>query len=249
MRTRNTVLWLLLAGLAPIGSRHPEVYAQGKNAHDAPILPLRRDTADSVVQIPNLPTSAQNVTPLLLTASIQTRYSNARMETLKQTISRTSDRIHVATMPGVEWLFERNSVDHRRVSGSLIDHSLRTIIVYEESDLRNMLGIRGWIDVLAMGVDIDLLNQLKVTGQSKGLSGFTFVRYLPNSKQGFIQDAWWNRDFLFPSTFVTSDGDGTIRTFKLERIGTKVDEEILRRPSVRFPTYRVVDLAEWLEEH
>ena len=47
----------------------------------------------------------------------------------------------------------RNSVDPRRVSGMLIDHASRSIVVHEESDLRSRLGIDGWAEALLLGLD------------------------------------------------------------------------------------------------
>lgn len=82
-------------------------------------------------------------------------------------VSRTKDRVHLA-MPArkQEWLFIRNPVDGRRVSGILIDHNHKVRIDYPEVDLRIEGVARGWADVIAVdesngevtpGVDQSLL--------------------------------------------------------------------------------------------
>ena len=65
--------------------------------------------------------------------------------------------MHVRTSAVREWLYVRNPIDPRRVSGVMIDHETRVLVTYEESDLRNARGIRGWLDVLALGLDPDTL--------------------------------------------------------------------------------------------
>ncbi len=99
--------------------------------------------------------------------------------------SPTITRVHATASDQREWLFEQNSVDPLRVTGFQVVHAAQTIVVYEDSDLRNWLGLRGWADVIAMG-----------------------------------------------------DSGGLRRS---------ADPLTLRHPTLRFPRYRVVDLAEWLE--
>ena len=48
-----------------------------------------------------------------------------------------------------EWLFERNRIDTRRVTASVVEHAEKTIVLYGESDVRNLLGLNGWAEVLA----------------------------------------------------------------------------------------------------
>lgn len=66
-------------------------------------------------------------------------------------VSRTKNRVHLA-MPdrNQEWLFIRNPVDPRRVSGILIDHNHKVRIDYPESDLRIEGVARGWADIIAI---------------------------------------------------------------------------------------------------
>lgn len=57
---------------------------------------------------------------------------------------------------------------------------------------------------------------------------------------------WWSHDQALPSAFVITKNDRVTR-FSIERIHLGLDADCLRPPSTRFPTYRVVDLAGWLE--
>ena len=62
-------------------------------------------------------------------------------------VLRTRDRILVKTDQR-EWLFERNPVDPRRVTAKVVDHAGKLVVGYEESDVRNLLGLNGWAEVL-----------------------------------------------------------------------------------------------------
>jgi len=120
-------------------------------------LPTRRTPDAPPGPPPNLPEGAEGIAPLTIQAIVRRHTTSGASETLRQTISRTADRIHVAADNGREWLFERNPRDPRRVSAALVEHASQAIVRYEESDLRMTLGIRGWSDVLALGGESDLL--------------------------------------------------------------------------------------------
>lgn len=120
-------------------------------------LPTRRVPDAPPGAPPSLPPGAERITPLTIEAIVRRQPSSGSAQTLPQTISRTADRIHIAADSRREWLFERNPRDPRRVSAALIEHTSQAIVLYEESDLRMMLGIRGWADVLALGSESELL--------------------------------------------------------------------------------------------
>jgi len=86
---------------------------------------------------PELPADAEHITP-------------ATIAVPPKTIVRTVDRI-VVSGPEGDWVFQRNVLDHRRVSATHVDHAAQVLVTYEESDLLMALGIRGWADVLTFG--------------------------------------------------------------------------------------------------
>jgi hypothetical protein len=220
----------------------------GSNDH-APVLirPTRRPPDAPPALPPNLPAEAEQVAPLTLRVSVRQRRSAARAVTTRQTISRTARHIHIQSAANREWLFERNSRDPRRVSGFLTDHVARAVVLYDESDLRNMLGITGCADVLALGMDPTVLSGLRRTNQHRSLSGLRFVRYVADDKDAAISDVWWNEAQGLPCAFVSADKTrGTLR-LTIDRLRPGVDSDLLRAPIERFSTYRVFDLADWLE--
>ena len=84
---------------------------------------------------------------------------------LRQEVSRSRTRVHLSRSDNTEWLFVQNPVDPRRVSGVLIRHADKVVIAYEESDLRNWMGIRGWADIIRMAQD----TPRRYTGISGGI--------------------------------------------------------------------------------
>lgn len=93
--------------------------------------------------IPELPANADTLPEI--TVNISLDHGEVRI------VSRSKDRIHLA-MPdrNQEWLFIRNPVDGRRVSGILIDHNHKVRIDYPETDLRLEGIARGWADLIAV---------------------------------------------------------------------------------------------------
>jgi hypothetical protein len=154
--------------------------------------PKRRAADAALAPPPPLPADAETISPATLDIIVRPRADAERRSQVRETISRTVDRIHLKGHDGREWLFERNPLDPRRVSATVIQHAAKTLVLYEETDLRIMLGIRGWADVLALGFDR--------------------------------------------------------QSVSIERTRPSVDLALLRPPVERFPGYRVVDLAEWLEK-
>ena len=57
---------------------------------------------------------------------------------------------------------------------------------------------------------------------------------------------WWNGDLVLPGAFEFKDAFGTTRV-AIERLARGVKDAYLEMPSSRFPSYKVMDLAESLE--
>jgi hypothetical protein len=60
-------------------------------------------------------------------------------------------------------------------------------------------------------------------------------------------DVTWNREQILPAEFTTSNHTGRTR-FSIDGVHTGADRNILQPPAWRFPAYRMVDLADWLEQ-
>jgi hypothetical protein len=82
------------------------------------------------------------------------------------------------------------------VSAAVVEHAEKVIVIYAESDVRNLLGLNGWAAVLA----------------------------------------------LTSETSFSADADS-----RIQRVRAGVDEQLLRPCQSRFPTYKVLEVADWLE--
>lgn len=205
--------------------------------------PIRRPHDARPVLPPELPPAADFVKPLTFDVVVRRQGQKGPAHTVRQTVSRARDRIHMA-LGDREWLFQRNPVDPRRVSGQIIDHAKRAIVLHEESDLRNMLGLNGWADVLLLGLDMKALNRLQPTTQTRLLAGIRFVKHAAPVPDAAMPDVWWSPEQALPSAFTLDAGAAHV---SIERLRPGVDSNLLRAPSDRFPAHRVFDLAEWLE--
>jgi hypothetical protein len=212
------------------------------------VPPTRRAPEAPPAQPPELPSAGEHVTPLTLELVTRHQPGKAATNRVRQTVSRTRNRIHIAFGDGREWLFERNLIDPRRVSGWLIIHGSRTIVLHDESELRNRLEVKGWADVLMLGLDPSVLRQLKPTGQARTINGIRFVKQAPLDENARVSDVWWSEEHALPSAFVISHGTGSTR-ISVTRLRAGVTADLLTSPTSRFPAYRMVDLAEWLEGH
>jgi hypothetical protein len=211
------------------------------------VAPIRRPPDALPAAPPSLPPGADDIPTLTFEVLVEHKPLKGRALVQRQTVSRTKDRIHILA-DGKEWLFERNPVDPRRVSASLIHHPSRTVVLHEESDLRNTLGINGWADVVMIGFDATSLNRLTPTAESRTMEGIRFRRHVSASERAGVSEVWWNQDYLLPATFVVRQSTGVTKVF-IQRLDTKTDPVVLQSPSSRLPDYRVVNLAEWLEGH
>jgi hypothetical protein len=210
------------------------------------VAPKRRAPDEPPAPPPELPDSASRIMPATIDIVVRRTTTGRRVQLLRQTVSRTAERIHLAGSDGREWLFERNSVDPRRVSATLVEHPSKVIVLHSESDLRMALGIRGWADVLALGFDSGLLSGYKRTQEARTIAGIRFARYATGSAGAAIREVWWSDEQALPSLFAIADKMGITR-FSVERIRTGVDAALLQSPEVRFTKYPVLDLANWLE--
>jgi hypothetical protein len=209
-------------------------------------IPNRRALEGPPSPPPALPEGADRIAPLTIDVLIRREAGNRSVQVLRQTVTRTAERIHMAAQNGREWYFERNPVDPRRVSAWLVDNAAGAIIRYEDTDLRIRLGINGWTDVLALGFDVRLLPVDGGTRNVRTIAGIRFVRYTVPSRVPAARELWWSADQALPSRFAVADEGGVTR-FTVERIRKTVDEAVLRPAEMRFPTYQVFDVSGWLE--
>lgn len=230
----------------PAARRAPQVPATTGEREDddltVPVMPARRLVAAAPTAPPPLPPGADRVSPLTLELRLTTG-AGKRAHTRGQTVTRAFDRVHVATATGVEWLFERNPVDPRRVSASAVHHAEKAIVVYSESELRMALGIPGWAHVLTMGVDAPSVTET-ASRQARTMAGMQFTR-TTGAGAGGPGRLWWNADQLLPLEYGAADGSTSLAVV---RITAGADPTRLAAPEARFPGYRVVALADWLEE-
>lgn len=211
------------------------------------VRPARRAATDTPAPLRDLPSEADQVTPLTLDVTIRRTTHGGATDTVRQTVSRTRDRVHLM-VAGREWLFERNPLDRRRVSGWLIAHADRTIVLHEESDLRHRLGLHGWADVLMLGFDRGVLSRFTPTDQVRTLSGIRFTKFIAPDRASVVSEVWWSAEHVLPSALVSRDVAGQTDV-SIDHLRAGVDAERLTSPTQRFPAYQVVDLAEWLEGH
>jgi hypothetical protein len=154
----------------------------------------------------------------------------------------------VAHRNGREWLFERNPIDPRRVSATCVEHASQAIVLYDETDLRVVLGIRGWADVLSLGFDSDVLRRYQRTEEARTIGGIRFARYVIAGTREPVHDVWWSDEEALPSSFVIA-ANAVVTRFSVERARAGADAGLLRPAPARFLKYRVFALADWLEKH
>ena len=120
-------------------------------------------------------------------------------------------------------------------------------MLYEESDLRNRLGFNGWANVLMLGIDPGSLAEMKPSGRTRALSGLTFAQYSGKRQDGTEAEVWWNAAQLLPSHFVLHDAEG-VTEFSITALRQGADERLFQKAVLRFPSYNLFDLADWLEQ-
>lgn len=193
---------------------------------------------------PDLPPDV-DLAPVTATVTVQTTRGRD-LRTVRQIVTRTADRVHVSLSDGREWLFIQNTVDPRRATGFLVRHDAETIVVHEDSDLRHWQGIHGWADVVMFGLTRDLIATTEPLPPSRRRAAIVFTRHMPREADGVLTDLWWNAARALPERYTIRTAAGTVR-FTLDRLQLTADRGRLAAPAERFPGYRIVDLAEWLE--
>jgi hypothetical protein len=244
-----TVITMSLSIAAAYQAATGDQSGQRRSAIDgAPIADPRRRNHPPPPAPPDLP-DLRAVQPLTLEIAIRRTNAGKPMPTIRETIARTADRIHIGIGTDVEWLLERSSVDPRRVSGALIDHRKRVIVRHDESDLRIALAINGWLHALTGGLDQQSLSTLKRSSDSKRIGGIEFTRYsTERERRAGLEEVWWSEPHVLAARLVVTARDATT-TLDVEEIREGVDRTVLQPPVTRFPAYRVTDRAEWLEGH
>jgi hypothetical protein len=194
---------------------------------------------------PNVPHGGDAVPAMTLEIAVQ-RGSAGPGHQVTQRVTRNAERVHLSAEKEREWLFERNPVDRRRVGAFLVDHPSRAIITYGESDVRMLLGIRGWADILSLGFDAQRLASYQRTDEQTSVGTIRFTRYVQRGTGRSAGDVWWSDAHLIAREFVTSEPNGETR-FTVANARPGVDPALLEWPHVRFPDYRVINVADWLE--
>ncbi|MQA28526.1 MAG: hypothetical protein GEU82_01635 [Luteitalea sp.] len=212
------------------------------------VQPARRSSDAPLMPPEPLPPAAHRITPMAFDIVVRSRSQAGASTITRQRVTRTAERIHIDDGAGREWLFERNPVDPRRVSGSAIYHAAREIVVYQESEVRNTLGISGWADVLMPGIRAGQIREMKPTRQARTIGGLRFVRFTALDPRGATKEAWWNEDEVLSAGVVSSSGAMSVE-MSLERLIAVVQPELLRAPAMRFPSYRQIDFPDSLERH
>jgi hypothetical protein len=202
-------------------------------------VPVRRAPDAAPAAPPALPPGAERVAPLTIDTIVRRQPASGRADALRQTISRTADRIHIAAGTDREWLFERNLRDPRRVSASLIDHASQAIVLYEESDLRMVLvaGRMSW-----RLVSMRRCSLATRAREARTIGGIRFARYSTDGKGASTEEVWWSDEHLLPSRFTITDGGGSTR-FSIDRVRAGADAAFLGPAHTRFPACRIFDLA------
>jgi hypothetical protein len=240
----------ILISVVAVTATAMTLFAQTPQPPDGWVLtiPNRKLAGGPPVSPPRLPASADSISPATIDIVVTRGATAGRSSELRQTVSRTASRIHLAGAERREWLFERNPVDSRRVSATLIEHRAEALVLYGETDLRIALGIRGWADVVALGFDSTILSSYQRTAMTRMIGTVQFARYAAAGKRDPATDVWWSESHALPGQFATTER-GTVTRIAVERLRPGVDDSVLRQPPARFPKYRVVDYADWLEKH
>ncbi len=232
----------VLAGAAMTVRSQP---AEEIAAYRPPVLPSRTSIAPPAIpEPPSLPEGADLLPPIRFTATTTWSGPQGRRTTSQQ-VTRTVDRIHLLLLgTDKEWLFERNPIDRRRVSGYLIDHGARQILMHQESDLRNEQQLRGWADALMMRFDPAVLARLRRTDQQDSAFGAAFTRYVAGDiKADGVVDVWWSDALLLPLRLQVRQRDVLV-TSVLSQLETPAALTMLADPRGRLTDYEVLEVAD-----
>lgn len=244
MRT-NCLVATVVAVLSLVAPAPGQTDRQGISSPQV-TMPVRSDRHAPPNGLPNVPAATNRLAPQTLTMRVIRKPAKGQETATEQTVSRTVERVHMVGQQG-EWLFERNTVDPRRVFGFLIDHRSQVIVRYEESDLRMTRGVRGWADVLLLGFDPSVLKNYRRTEAKRTIGVVRFVRYAATQKDSPNQ-MWWSEEASLAHDFAVVDNAASTRT-SITGIRDGVDETLFQEPTARFPGYKSYNFADWLDRH
>lgn len=221
--------------------RKDEVAAMAPSKRTAPEPPV-------IPSPPPVPVGTASI-PLLSFELETTRSGPRGTHRTSQTFTRSHDRVWLAPEGGrQEWLFLQNTVYRDRAAGYLIDHNRREILFYEESALRSLMRIRGWMDVLTLRFDPTVLTALHDSGGRRQTGGATFKRYVSNqSGHDGVVEVWWSEAWLLPLSLTVRDSGNEV-TSLVKKLSQRVDATWLADPHLRFPSYKALDPAD-AEDH
>jgi hypothetical protein len=245
MKLIAPVASLLTAGVLAAAMTVRSQPAEEIPAYLPPVLPSRNSLAPPAIpDPPSLPAGAETLPPMRFTATTTWSGPQGRRTTSLQ-VTRTVDRMHLLLQgTDKEWLFERNPVDRRRVSGYLIDHGARQILMHQESDLRNDQQLRGWADALMMRFDPAALPRLRRTDQHDSAFGAAFTRHVAGDiKADGVVEVWWSDALLLPLRLHVRQRDVLV-TSVLSQLETPAALTMLADPRGRLTAYEVLEVAD-----
>ena len=199
---------------------------------------------------PRVPAQTASL-PIVTFALETTRFGPGGPQRSTQVFTRSHDRVRLALKGGrrQEWLFLQNAVYRDRAVGYLIDHDKREVQVHEESSLRSLMQVRGWMDVLTLRFDPGVLQTLRDTGERRRTGDATFKRYAANAPgRDGIAEVWWSEGLVLPLS-LTVRASGVEVTSVVKGLTWNGDDTLLADPSVRFPSYKTVDPADANDHH
>lgn len=133
----------------------------------------------------------------------------------------------------------------QRVSASMVDHRRRTIVEYDESELRSTGLARGWADVVGFGVQPEALQTLRPTRRRATLAGFEFSERLPVAgDEGDVRELWWSSEASAPLRVSHRGSEMTVKSLRAAG-----DAALLLDPRQRFSAYTMMDIADFREAH
>lgn len=198
--------------------------------------------------LPDVPVAMERIRPLRVAARIDRRIGDRVLHS-EFIFTRSTNHAHVDFKnQEQEWLFLRNPVDNRRVSGVLIDHHGHAVLEYPQGDLLDAGVANGWAEVMSLGLPLDIFTKMVATGKSKTLNGIVFSQYLrkepQSSNTGIPEEIWWSRDYYLPLIIVRTSMHGSWRQ-ELTQIWFDLDWQVFKAPLKRYPHYTVSDNADW----
>jgi hypothetical protein len=78
------------------------------------------------------------------------------------------------------------------------------------------------------------------------IGGVRFTRHVAAADAPHPPHLWWSEDQLLARRMVATDPAGRTRTTVLD-VRAGIDRTLIEPPASRFPAYRVVSVADWLE--